>query len=161
MASPAAQAKANALNAKLEGEARTTIDDIDKLYMRPVARKSHACALKCYDDAGTTQSSEVLENCVRNCQHSHQQANAYVQNVSIRILVALATCCALICRLAFIARENLWRCIYHSREVLLSCSSNLSIQRKKFIRTTIHVAIDLFPHDNNRLSGNGNPFRYW
>lgn len=43
MASPAAQAKAQALNAKLEGEARVAIDDIDKRYMRKIAKKSHVC----------------------------------------------------------------------------------------------------------------------
>lgn len=82
MASPAAQAKAQALNAKLEGEARVAIDEIDKLHMRKVARSSHACALGCYDKASTTGPSDVLESCVLKCQAPHQQANAYVQNVS-------------------------------------------------------------------------------
>lgn len=84
MASPAAQAKAQALNAKLEGEARVVIDSIDKQYMRKIARETHQCALKCYDQAGNSGSSEALDNCVRNCQLPHQQANAYVQNVSQR-----------------------------------------------------------------------------
>lgn len=83
MASPAAQAKAQALNAQLEGEARTAIDDIDKRYMRKIAKASHQCAVKCYDDAGITGSSDQLEACVRKCQNDHQQANAYVQNVSL------------------------------------------------------------------------------
>jgi len=82
MASPASQAKAQALNSKLEGEARTAIDDIDKRYMRVIAKASHQCALNCYDKAGQTGSSDALEQCVRNCQAKHQQANAYVQSVS-------------------------------------------------------------------------------
>ena len=89
MASPAAQAKAQALNAQLEGEARTAIDDIDKRYMRKIAKASHQCAVKCYDDAGITGSSDQLEACVRKCQNDHQQANAYVQNVSLLFIFFL------------------------------------------------------------------------
>jgi len=81
MASPAAQAKAQALNARLEAEARVAVDDVDKKYMRKIARKSHACAVKCYDDAGSSGSSDALEACVRKCQAEHQQANSYVQQV--------------------------------------------------------------------------------
>jgi len=84
MASPAAQAKAQALNAKLEGEARVAIDDIDKSFMRKLARKSYACAVQCYDKAGTSGASEALEHCVQQCQVPHQQANNYLQNVSRR-----------------------------------------------------------------------------
>jgi hypothetical protein len=82
MASPAAQAKAQALNAKLETEARFMLDELDKKNLRNVARESHVCALKCYDTAGSSGSPEALEQCVRTCQNPHQQANAYVQNVS-------------------------------------------------------------------------------
>jgi hypothetical protein len=79
MASPAAQAKAQALNAKLEGEARVAIDDIEKHCLRKEARKSYVCSVKCYDKAGSTQPIDVLEQCVRQCQAPHQQANGYVQ----------------------------------------------------------------------------------
>jgi hypothetical protein len=82
MATPAAQAKAQALNAKLETEARFMLDELDKKNLRNVARESHVCALKCYDTAGSSGSPEALEQCVRTCQNPHQQANAYVQNVS-------------------------------------------------------------------------------
>jgi hypothetical protein len=82
MASPAAQAKAQALNAKLEAEARIALDELDKKHLRGVARESHVCALKCYDKAGSTGAPEALEQCVRTCQIPHQQGNAYVQNVS-------------------------------------------------------------------------------
>jgi hypothetical protein len=83
MATPAAQAKAQALNAKLETEAKIMLDELDKKNLRKVARESHVCALKCYDKAGSTGSPEALEQCVRTCQTLHQQANAYVQNVSL------------------------------------------------------------------------------
>lgn len=82
MASQAVQAKANALNAKMEGAAASVIDEIDKFYVRKVARSSFACAVQCYDKAGTTGSSESLEMCARNCQIPYQQAGALVQNVS-------------------------------------------------------------------------------
>jgi hypothetical protein len=82
MASPAAQSKAQALNAKLETEAKIMLDELDKNNLRKVARESHVCALKCYDKAGSSGSPEALEQCVRTCQTNHQQANAYVQNVS-------------------------------------------------------------------------------
>ena len=81
MASPAVQAKANALNAKMEGAAAGILDEIDKYYVRKVARSSFACAVQCYDKAGTTGSAETLEACARNCQVPYQQAGAIVQNV--------------------------------------------------------------------------------
>ena len=81
MASPAIQAKANALNAKMEGEAGSIIDSIEKNLMRKVARSSFACAVSCYDKAGTTSPSDALEACARNCQVPYQQANNLVQNV--------------------------------------------------------------------------------
>jgi hypothetical protein len=82
MSSAQAQARANALNARLEGEAQTVIDEIERKYVRPVARKAHACALKCYDSAGSSGSADALDACVRQCQGGHQQANNYVQSVS-------------------------------------------------------------------------------
>lgn len=48
MATSAAQTKAQALNAKLEGAARETIDDIEKQHLRKVARKAFTCAIACY-----------------------------------------------------------------------------------------------------------------
>ena len=83
MASPAAQAKAQALNARLESEARIAIDDVERQYIRQIARQAHQCAVSCYDKAGTTGPPEALEACVQNCQAPHQNGHAIVQNVRI------------------------------------------------------------------------------
>lgn len=80
MATPAGQAKAQALNTKLEGEARIAIDAIDRQFLRKEGRRFHSCAVKCYDTRGTT--SEALEACVQNCELPHRKANAIVQQVS-------------------------------------------------------------------------------
>lgn len=82
MASPAVQAKAQALNTKLEGQARVAIDEMEKLYLRGKARDAYACCVKCYDKAGTAGPLDVLEQCVQRCQIPHQQANNYLQSVS-------------------------------------------------------------------------------
>ena len=87
MATPAGQARAQALNAKLEGEARVVIDEIDKIYMRKAARESLVCSIKCYDKAGKTGSSEALEMCASNCQLPHRQANAMVQQVCVFVIL--------------------------------------------------------------------------
>lgn len=79
MSSPAMQAKAQALNSKMEAEARSVLDNIEKTIVRKIARKGVECVLKCYDKAGTTQGQDVLEQCVRNCQMPSQQANQLVQ----------------------------------------------------------------------------------
>lgn len=84
MASAAAQNKAQALNIKLESAARGVIDEIEKEHLRKVARQAFSCAVACYDKAGTTGSSEVLEQCVQNCQMPHRQKQNYVQQVSCR-----------------------------------------------------------------------------
>lgn len=81
MASPAAQARAQALNVKLQGEAQSSFDTVERHLIRKIARESHTCALKCYDKAGTSGPTEALEACVRQCQAPHQQANSYVQSV--------------------------------------------------------------------------------
>lgn len=79
MSSPAAQSQANALNARMEGEASKVLDDIERNHMRKIARASFACALKCYDKAGKHGPAEALDMCARNCQVSYQQAGAMVQ----------------------------------------------------------------------------------
>ena len=81
MASAAIQAQANALNAKMEGEASKILDDIERNWMRKVARQSFACAVKCYDKAGTSGPAESLESCTRNCQAPYQQSSNLVQQV--------------------------------------------------------------------------------
>jgi hypothetical protein len=81
MASSAVQTKANALNAKMEGQASAMLEDIERNLLRKVARESFSCAVKCYDKAGSSGPSEMLENCARNCQAPYQQGTALVQNV--------------------------------------------------------------------------------
>jgi len=60
MATPAGQAKAQQLNAKMESQARIVLDEIDKQYMRKMSRQSHVCALKCYDKAGSSTFFSLL-----------------------------------------------------------------------------------------------------
>jgi hypothetical protein len=84
MSNPAMQAKAQALNAKMEGEARVVLDEIERTVLRKKAKESYQCVVKCFDKVGTTGPSEVLEQCARNCQIPYQRANAFVQEVSVR-----------------------------------------------------------------------------
>ena len=80
MSSPALQAKAQALHARLDVEIKTVIDDIDRSLVRPIARQAYVCVVQCYDKAGKTGSSQHLEQCSRQCQLRHQQASAMVQD---------------------------------------------------------------------------------
>lgn len=82
MSSSAMQAKAQALNVKMEGEARGVLDEIERTLLRKKALESYRCVVKCFEKAGSSGSSEVLDQCSRNCQVPYQQANALVQNVS-------------------------------------------------------------------------------
>ena len=68
------QAQAQALNAKMESEARKVIEDIERTSMRNLERKGLECALQCYQKAGSTAASEVLQQCVQNCQMPARQA---------------------------------------------------------------------------------------
>eukprot|EP00536_Pseudo-nitzschia_multiseries_P013851 jgi/Psemu1/245687/estExt_Genewise1.C_6240002 len=79
MASAAIQARANALNARMEGEASTMLDTIERQWMRKVARQSFACAVGCYDKAGTSGPAESLESCTRNCQAPYQHSSNLIQ----------------------------------------------------------------------------------
>jgi Eukaryotic protein of unknown function (DUF842) len=81
MISPAAQAKVEADNARLEGSVRMAIDDIDKTLMRKTAREGLVCSLKCYDAAGQQGSAESLQQCISTCEQPHQRANAIVRQV--------------------------------------------------------------------------------
>jgi hypothetical protein len=82
MSSAAAQAKAQQLNVKMETEARTILDGIEKQWLRKVARSSYTCVVACFDKAGSAGPSEVLDQCSRNCQVNYQNANAIMQHVS-------------------------------------------------------------------------------
>ena len=79
MASPDLQAKANALNAKLEGEAKVAIDSIQKNSLRPIARDSYACVTSCYDKADKNTREEDIEICSRKCQIRYQTAAQILQ----------------------------------------------------------------------------------
>jgi hypothetical protein len=79
MASSQLQAKANALNSRIEGEAKQTIDEIERTLLRPIARKAYACVVKCYDDAGQKGSTEQIDRCSRQCQVPYQYANNVLQ----------------------------------------------------------------------------------
>ena len=85
MASSSLQAKAQALNAKMESEATVVINDLETKYLRPIARNSYACVLKCYDQAGSTGTSEEIQNCSQKCQISFQRAQHALQEVYIYI----------------------------------------------------------------------------
>jgi hypothetical protein len=84
MASQSAQNRANALNAKIESQAGLVLDDLEKNWLRKVARESFACAVKCYDKAGSSGPQGVLEQCARTCQIPYQQSTNLVQNVRPR-----------------------------------------------------------------------------
>ena len=81
MASQSAQNRANALNQKIESQAGTVLEDIERNWLRKVARESFACAVKCYDKAGSTGPQNALEQCARSCQIPYQQSTQMVQNV--------------------------------------------------------------------------------
>ena len=49
MASNDLQTKAQALNGRIESEAKGVIDEIEKNLLRPIARKSYACVGKNLD----------------------------------------------------------------------------------------------------------------
>jgi hypothetical protein len=76
------QARAQALNAKMEGEARVVLDEIERTLLRTKAKESYKCVVTCFEKAGSTGPSEVLDQCSRNCQVPYQRANAFVQEVS-------------------------------------------------------------------------------
>lgn len=79
MASSDLQTRANALNSRMEGEAKKSIDEIERALLRPIARKAYACVVKCYDDAGQKGPSEQIERCSRQCQVPFQYANNILQ----------------------------------------------------------------------------------
>lgn len=96
MASPDLQAKANQLNARMEGEAKVALDEIEKTLLRPIARNSYACVLQCYDDAGQNGSSAQIDQCSRQCQVPYQASNQIVQqevgNFQNRLSRAMMQC---------------------------------------------------------------------
>jgi len=85
MASSASAAKAQQLNAKIENEAKVVLDGVEKHWLRKIAKCSYQCVVTCFDKAGTTGPSDVLDQCSHNCQAKYRNANAIVQNVSTSI----------------------------------------------------------------------------
>ena len=81
MSSPGLQARAQELNARMEGSAKIAIDEIERTLMRPIAKSSYQCVLNCYDKAGSKGASEQLEHCARQCQVPYQRANGILQEV--------------------------------------------------------------------------------
>lgn len=81
MVSAATQAKVEADNSRLEGAVRVAIDEIDKVLMRPIAKKGLQCSLKCYDTIGQHGTSDALQHCVQTCEQPHQKANSIVRQV--------------------------------------------------------------------------------
>jgi len=79
MASNDLQTKAQALNGRIESEAKGVIDEIEKNLLRPIARKSYACVVECYDKAGNSGNSEELEHCSKSCQYPYQSAHNIIQ----------------------------------------------------------------------------------
>lgn len=77
MATPAGQAKAQALNMKMENEARSMIDSVEKDHLRIFGRNVHQCALKCYDQNYAT--TDQLHSCSKKCEIPHQQASHLIQ----------------------------------------------------------------------------------
>ena len=86
MSSPAFQNSAQVLNAKMEGNARVVLDEVDKKMLRNIAHSSSKCVVSCFDKAGKTGSSEELEMCSRKCQVRYQQASNIVQQVCCTII---------------------------------------------------------------------------
>jgi len=80
MASSASAAKAQELNAKMETEARVVLDGLEKQWLRKIAKSSYQCVITCFDKAGTTGPSDVLDQCSHNCQAKYSNANSIVQN---------------------------------------------------------------------------------
>jgi len=74
------EAHVRSLNAKLDGKAKSMLDEIEKVHVRPLARKSYLCAASCYDKAGKTGSSDQIQNCIQTCQMPFQQAQSYVNS---------------------------------------------------------------------------------
>mmetsp|Transcript_9648 Transcript_9648/g.13659 ORF Transcript_9648/g.13659 Transcript_9648/m.13659 type:complete len:142 (-) Transcript_9648:514-939(-) len=79
MASPDLQARAQALNSKMEGAAKLAIDEIEKTLIRPLAKLSYKCVVECYEKAGSTQPSEQLDHCAKQCQAPYQLSHNIIQ----------------------------------------------------------------------------------
>ena len=74
------EAHVKSLNVKLDGKAKSMLDEIEKVHLRPLARQSYLCAASCYEKAGKTGSSEQIQQCVHTCQIPFQQAQGFVND---------------------------------------------------------------------------------
>ncbi|KAL7541073.1 hypothetical protein ACHAXR_010612 [Thalassiosira sp. AJA248-18] len=96
MASPELQSKVNQLTAKIEGDLTSMVDEIERLNLRPVGRKMHACIVSCYDKAGKSGRKEQIEQCSQQCQIPYQRAGQATQqeigNFQNRLNRAMGMC---------------------------------------------------------------------
>jgi len=94
--SAALQAHVNALNAEMDREAQRVLDEVERKNLRPRARETYACAVKCYDKAGTNSSQQQIQQCVQQCQVPFQQSqhmvNQEVQFFQDRLNRAMMAC---------------------------------------------------------------------
>jgi membrane-associated HD superfamily phosphohydrolase len=67
------------LHEKLERNIESTLGDIERTVLRPMARKSYACILHCYDD-NTNATPQLIDECSRHCQREIQSAQNYIQS---------------------------------------------------------------------------------
>mmetsp|Transcript_11462 Transcript_11462/g.19852 ORF Transcript_11462/g.19852 Transcript_11462/m.19852 type:complete len:150 (+) Transcript_11462:150-599(+) len=79
MASPDLQSKVNQLTAKIEGDLTTMVDEVERLKLRPLGRKMHACIVSCYDKAGKNGRKEQIEQCSQQCEIPYRTAGAATQ----------------------------------------------------------------------------------
>ena len=96
MASPDLQSKVNQLTATIQGDVSSMVDEIERLKLRPVARKMHSCIVSCYDKAGKNGRKEQIEQCTQQCQMPYQTAGAVTQqelgNFQNRLQRAMMQC---------------------------------------------------------------------
>jgi Skp family chaperone for outer membrane proteins len=127
MSSSAMQAKAQALNTKMEAEARALINDIEMNTIRKIARKGIECTLKCFDKAGNTGASDVLQNCANQCQFPNQQAgqllNAEVSQFQNRLNRSMMECQDKAKDLMYPGIENDAKKMIKVEDTLLACMS--------------------------------------
>jgi hypothetical protein len=78
--SNALQATVNSLNAEMDKEAQKMLEQIEKNHLRPLARESYVCAVKCYDKAGSSSSQQQIQQCTQNCQVPFQNGQNSVNH---------------------------------------------------------------------------------
>lgn len=103
MASANLQAKVQQLNSKMEGHATMVIDNMEKSLLRPKAKQSYECVVKCYDKAGSTASAESLQHCSQQCQVAFHRAQGALQEVCVVVCLYF---CSYMCFLFFYVKQS-------------------------------------------------------